>query len=221
MPTKLKINRSGEIVPDQARLEHYLFKRGFELVAGVDEAGRGPLAGPVVAAAVIIPPELKIDGIRDSKKLSPKKRDELFDKLINSEAITAVGIIDHSEIDRYNILKASLMAMRKAVCSLIKKPQFIMVDGNQTIPNLSIPQLPIVGGDALFCAISAASIIAKVTRDRIMDKYQELYPEYTFAKHRGYPTPKHLEELNQHGPSEIHRRTFRPVEQILNKTLFD
>ena len=187
----------------------------------MDEAGRGPLAGPVVAAAVIIPKGLVIEGVCDSKKLSHRRREELFADIINSEAITAVGIINHDEIDRYNILKASLMAMRKAILGLEKKPEFVLVDGNQNVPNLDIPQIAVVSGDAICKSVSAASIIAKVTRDRIMDKFQEMYPQYSFSEHRGYPTPKHLEELKRFGPTEIHRKSYRPVEELLTKTLFD
>jgi ribonuclease HII len=215
MSGTLKMNRPFEMLPDLTRVEKSLFEKGYKLIAGVDEAGRGPLAGPVVAAAVAMPCGLKIDGIADSKKLSRRRREELFDLIINSEALCAVGVIDNITIDKVNILRASLMAMRKAVISLAAKPEFILVDGPYTIPNVEIPQFAIVGGDALCDSISAASIIAKVTRDRIMDKYQELYPDFSFSIHRGYPTPQHLEELRIFGPTEIHRKTFRPVEEII------
>ena len=215
MPTTLKINRSFGLMPDLAQIEESLCAKGYNFVAGVDEAGRGPLAGPVVAAAVIIPKGVVIPGVDDSKKLSPRRREELFDDIAAAGAICAVGIIDNVTIDQVNILRASLLAMRKAVMSLGTKPEMILVDGNHTIPNLEIPQFAIVGGDSICACISAASIIAKVTRDRIMDKYQELYPEFSFSEHRGYPTAKHLDELRMFGPTEIHRRTFRPVEEIL------
>lgn len=221
MPARIKIYRPGEIASDYAALEENLIKRGFRKIAGVDEAGRGPLAGPVVAAAVILPVKCKIKGICDSKKLNLRRREELFEEIVDSEAITAVGIMSHEEIDRFNILRASLMAMRKALLNLQQKPSFILVDGNQMIPKIEIPQMPVIGGDAVCQSVSAASIIAKVTRDRIMDKYQEMYPQYTFHEHRGYSTPRHLEELKKFGPTEIHRKTFRPVEELLNKTLFD
>jgi ribonuclease HII len=215
MPQTLKINRPFEMLPDLEHVEISLFKKGYNFIAGVDEAGRGPLAGPVVAAAVIIPRDVTIEGLDDSKKLSASRRDQLFDIIAASGAICAVGIIDNFTIDRINILQASLLAMRKAVLALTTKPEFILIDGPYTIPNLDHPQFAIVGGDALCGSISAASIIAKVTRDRIMDRYQELYPNFSFAAHRGYPTVKHIEELRLHGPTEIHRRTFRPVEEIL------
>jgi ribonuclease HII len=215
MPQTLKINRAFEMLPDLEHIEQSLFKKGYNFVAGVDEAGRGPLAGPVVAAAVIIPSGVTIEGLDDSKKLSASRRDFLFEQIANSGALCAVGIIDNITIDRINILQASLLAMHKAVLGLTKKPEFILIDGPHTIPNLDYPQFAVVGGDALCGCISAASIIAKVTRDRIMDRYQELYPEFSFAVHRGYPTAKHIEELRRHGPTEIHRKTFRPVEEIL------
>jgi ribonuclease HII len=221
MPTRLKISRTGEIVPDLNNLEQSLHVKGFEYIAGVDEAGRGPLAGPVVAAAVIIPPGVKIDGICDSKKLTPARRSELFDIMINSDVICSVGVIDNDDIDKFNILKASLLAMRKAVTSLNTVPQFVLVDGVHAIPNIITPQLTVIDGDALCCSISAASIVAKVTRDRIMDRYQKLYPEYSFSCHRGYPTPQHLEELRSYGPTDIHRKSFRPVNDILNKNLIN
>lgn len=203
------------MMPDLAHIERSLCAKGYNFIAGVDEAGRGPLAGPVVAAAVIFPDGVAIEGLDDSKKLSARRRDQLFDKIASAGAICAIGVIDNITIDRINILRASLLAMRKAVASLKVKPEFILVDGTYTIPNLEIPQFAIVGGDALCGCISAASIIAKVTRDRIMDKYQELYPEFSFSVHRGYPTAKHLDELRMFGPTEIHRKTFRPVEEIL------
>ncbi len=221
MSARIKIYRPGEIAPDYTDLEANLAKKGFRLIAGVDEAGRGPLAGPVVAAAVIFPSKCTIKGICDSKKLNRKRREELFEEIIESDAVTAVGIMSHEEIDHFNILRASLMAMRKALSNLLQKPNFVLVDGNQMIPKIEIPQMPIIGGDAICLSISAASIIAKVTRDRIMDKYQEMYPQYTFGEHRGYSTPRHLEELKKFGPTEIHRKTFRPVEELLTKTLFD
>jgi ribonuclease HII len=215
MPNLLKFNRSFATLPNLEQIEKSLFEKGYNYLAGVDEAGRGPLAGPVVAAAVILPRGVIIDGLDDSKKLSPKRRDLLFDEIAASGALCAVGIIDNMTIDKINILRASLLAMRKAVTTLKAKPEFVLVDGSYTIPNLDLPQLAVIGGDALCASISAASIIAKVTRDRIMDKYQEIYPEFSFSVHRGYPTPQHLNELRTNGPTEIHRRTFRPVEEIL------
>ncbi len=217
MPTILKLDNLLNAVPEIARLEASLYEKGYEFIAGVDEAGRGPLAGPVVAAAVIMPRGVVIDGLKDSKKLTPARRDFLFDEIAASGAFCAVGIIDNNTIDKINILKASLLAMRKAIISLEKGAQFILVDGPHTVPNIETPQMAIIGGDRLCPSISAASIIAKVTRDRIMDKYQELYPEFSFSCHRGYPTQKHFDELKEYGPTEIHRKTFRPVLEVLNQ----
>jgi len=219
--TILKIDRLTRMLPDMTRFEDSLREKGYEFIAGVDEAGRGPLAGPVVAAAVVLPKGLEIEGLDDSKKLSAKRRDELFDEIAVSGAICAVGIIDNETIDKINILKAALLAMRKAVSSLEQKPEMIVVDGTCAIPNLDIPQFAIAGGDALCKSVSAASIIAKVTRDRIMDRYDVRYPDFSFACHRGYPTKKHLAELRLHGPTEIHRRSFRPVMEILEQTVID
>lgn len=220
MATILKLSRLSKMLPDLTRLESNLFEKGYRHIAGTDEVGRGPLAGPVVAAAVIIPRDVTIEGLNDSKKLSSRRREILFDEIATSGATCSVGIIDNNTIDKANILKASLMAMRKAITSLTEKPDFVLVDGAYTIPNVDTPQFAIVGGDAICASISAASIIAKVTRDRIMDKYQEIYPEFSFSSHRGYPTRKHLDELRQYGPTEIHRRSFRPVEEASKQTSF-
>lgn len=194
-----------------------LHSRGLKRICGVDEAGRGPLAGPVVAAAVVLSPEIEIEGLADSKKLSPARRDEVFRRIIDLGLPCAVGIIDHKTIDTINILQASLRAMRKAVMDLDPKPDVVLVDGNILIPNLAQPQYAVVSGDRLCRAISAASIIAKVTRDRIMNRYQELYPRFSFATHKGYPTAEHLAELRRYGPCDIHRLTFRPVAELVNQ----
>jgi ribonuclease HII len=198
-------------------LESMLHSRGLKSICGVDEAGRGPLAGPVVAAAVVLSPEIEIEGLADSKKLSPARRDGVFRRIIDLGLPCAVGIIDHKTIDTINILQASLRAMRKAVMDLETEPDVILVDGNFPIPNLAQPQYAIVGGDRRCRAISAASVIAKVTRDRIMNRYQELYPRFSFATHKGYPTAEHLEELRRYGPCDIHRLTFRPVAELVNQ----
>jgi ribonuclease HII len=217
MPTILKLDNLLNAVPEITRLETSLHEKGYEFIAGVDEAGRGPLAGPVVAAAVIIPDGVVINGLKDSKKLTPARRDFLFDEIAASGAYCSVGIIDNETIDQINILKASLLAMRKAIISLEEAARFILVDGPYTVPNIETPQMAIIEGDAFCPSISAASIIAKVTRDRIMDKYQEIYPEFSFACHRGYPTQKHIDELKEYGPTEIHRKTFRPVLELLQQ----
>ena len=198
-------------------MEEQLYDQSFGSVCGVDEAGRGPLAGPVVAAAVIIPHDCQLDGLDDSKKLSPVRRQQLFDEIVDKDLICSVGIIDHECIDRINILQASLMAMRKAVMDLKQSPDFLLIDGIYTIPNVTFPQYAVVKGDSRCRAIAAASIVAKVTRDRIMDKYEALYPSFSFAQHKGYPTAKHMEELREHGPTEIHRRSFRPVAELLEE----
>lgn len=187
---------------------------GFLLIAGVDEAGRGPLAGPVVSAAVILPADFSVEGVNDSKKLTAAKRDRLFDR-IRAEAVSvAVGIADHEEIDRLNILQASLLSMKRAVKALETPPDYLLIDG---IFTLSFPtaQEAVKKGDSLSMSIAAASIIAKVTRDRIMDNYDREFPQYGFKKHKGYPTQKHREAIQQHGPSPIHRKSFSGVREFV------
>jgi len=200
-----------------SQIEKKLLEHGYRAIAGVDEAGRGPLAGPVVAAAVILPKGVQIQGLDDSKKLSPTRRDIVFDRIVSSSAIYAVAIVDNEVIDRINILRASLNAMAQAAGKLKNAFDFILVDGKQIIPGLGSSQMAIVGGDAICPCISAASVLAKVTRDRIMDHYATIYPQYAFSQHRGYPTSEHLQELREYGPTPIHRRTFRPVKEILTQ----
>ncbi len=179
----------------------------YEFICGIDEAGRGPLAGPVVAAAVILPKDSRIMYINDSKKLSPKKRDELFD-IICAEALSyGIGIIGHERIDEINILKATYEAMRSAIASLSIQPTLLLNDA-VTIPMIDIRQIPIIKGDAICQSIAAASIIAKVTRDRLMETYNELYPQYHFDKNKGYGSAVHIEAIKRFGPSPIHRKTF-------------
>lgn len=181
--------------------------------AGVDEAGRGPLCGPVYAAAVILDPARPIDGLNDSKKLSEKKREALA-PLIRERALAwAVGIATVEEIDRLNILHATMLAMRRAVEGLVVPPDQVLIDGNRVPPGLAVPARAIVGGDASEAAISAASILAKTGRDHEMMALAALYPQYGIAKHKGYPTAEHLAALRIHGPSPIHRRSFAPVAQ--------
>ena len=194
--------------------------RGTELLAGVDEAGRGPLAGDVVAAAVILPADCRIPGLDDSKKLSPARRDTLFER-IRAEAIAwSVGRADPSEIDELNILQASLLAMRRAVDALQPSPQFVLVDGNR-LPVWDYEALALVSGDALVPAISAASILAKVTRDREMQALDGRYPGYGFALHKGYPTAEHLDALRRLGPCAVHRRSFAPVRTLAAQCRLD
>jgi ribonuclease HII len=192
-------------------------KQAWLLVAGVDEVGRGPLAGPVVAAAVILHPERSIPGLADSKKLSEKRR-EALDPLIREQAhCWSLGRAEVEEIDRINILQASLLAMQRAVASLPISPDRVLVDGNRP-PQLDCPVEAIVGGDRLIEAISAASIIAKVARDREMVALDTQYPGYGLAKHKGYPTKAHLAGLETLGVSPIHRRSFGPVRRLLEES---
>ncbi len=184
--------------------------RGFLAPAGVDEAGRGPLAGPVVAAAVIFPPGYLHPGIRDSKKLSPAQRERLFPVIDREASACAIAFATHEEIDGINILRASLLAMRRAVEALPSPPDFLFVDGNQRIP-CGISQETLIRGDGRCLSIAAASILAKVARDRMMGEFDRLYPGYGFSVHKGYPTRDHLAAIRRLGPSPIHRRTFRGV----------
>ncbi|MCS7272660.1 MAG: ribonuclease HII [Fimbriimonadales bacterium] len=183
-------------------------------IAGVDEAGRGPIAGPVVAACVVLPKAHSIEGIADSKRLSPAQREQLFAQIRQVAVAWAVGIASPREIERLNILQASLLAMRRAVLSLSLMPQRVLIDGKHLIPNLPLPQQAVVDGDALEECIAAASIVAKVVRDRIMIELDRLYPQYGFAQHKGYPTALHLERLMQYGVCPAHRRTYMPVRQL-------
>ncbi|HEX9828817.1 MAG TPA: ribonuclease HII [Bacteroidota bacterium] len=187
--------------------ERLYWQRGIEHLAGVDEAGRGPLAGPVVAAAVIFPKDVFIDGVDDSKKLSEKKRNTLC-ILIKQQALSiGIGVVQHEVIDRINIYQASILAMRKALDDLSLQPQFAAVDGN-SFKHDTLPYENIIDGDAKVFTIAAASIVAKVTRDHMMSEYHELYPVYGFAKHKGYGTKEHREAIRQHGLCDIHRRSF-------------
>jgi ribonuclease HII len=188
------------------------------LIAGVDEAGRGPLAGPVVAAAVILHPEETIDGLADSKTLSEKKRLALY-RIIQDKALAwSVAEASVAEIDRLNILQATLLAMRRAILQLPVQPEYVLVDGNQ-LPQISLPAQAIVQGDRMIPAISAASIIAKVHRDLIMQEYAKEFPGFAFDLHKGYGTRQHLAELTRFGPLNIHRRSFKPVRDLLPKKL--
>lgn len=189
------------------QIEQSLSDDNTKLFCGVDEAGRGPLAGPVCAAAVILPFGLDIEGLNDSKKLTDKKRRDLFD-IIKKEAIAyGIALVDEKRIDEINILQATFEAMREAVSQLGVSPDLVLVDGNQN-PKLSFPTQTVVKGDARSANIAAASILAKVTRDQLMEELAEQYPQYGFEVHKGYGTKKHYEALQEYGPSEIHRRTF-------------
>jgi len=185
-----------------------LWNSGINFVAGVDEAGRGPLAGPVVAAAVIFQPGIEIDGVNDSKQLSEKERERLFDQIQEHSLSIGVGMADHCVIDETNILNATFRSMHEAICKLKYEPEHLLIDGPH-FPGANIPFTKIVDGDSKCFSIAAASIIAKVTRDRLMVEFDKRYPQYGFAKHKGYGTKVHLEAIRKHGPCAIHRRSFR------------
>ncbi|MGQ7958935.1 ribonuclease HII [Pseudomonas sp. SP16.1] len=185
-----------------------------ELVAGVDEVGRGPLCGAVVTAAVILDPARPIQGLNDSKKLSQARRDKLFDEIREKALAWCIARAEVEEIDRLNILHATMLAMQRAVAGLGVTPKLALIDGNRC-PRLEVPSAPVIGGDARVPAIAAASILAKVSRDREMAELDLLYPGYGIAGHKGYPTPAHLEALQRLGPTPIHRRSFAPVRALL------
>ncbi len=183
---------------------------GFPVIAGIDEAGRGPLAGPVVAAAVVLSPHTRIAGLRDSKKVPEKERSYLFREVLASAAAIGVGIADNQEIDRTNILRATKSAMKKAVEDLAASPDALLLDA-VAIPDLPMAQFPIIRGDAKSSSIAAASIIAKYVRDCLMLHYHDLYPDYNFRQHKGYGTREHIKMIELRGPCPIHRRSFRQV----------
>jgi ribonuclease HII len=198
--------------PDLWRFERRAHQRGHCATAGVDEVGRGPLAGPVVAAAVRLPLDFSCAGITDSKKLTSAKRSRLYEKIYKGAVSIGIGIVDSAEIDRINILRASLKAMAMAADGLSPQPDFLLIDGPHALPS-SLPQEAIPHGDALSISIAAASIVAKVTRDRMMERYDLHYPEYGFARHKGYPTRDHREAIRRFGCCPIHRRSFRGVKE--------
>lgn len=198
---------------DWLEFENQAYDDGYEIVCGIDEAGRGPLAGPVYAAAVILPKGYVVEGVNDSKKLSEKKRELLFDKIKNEALSYSIGTASNEEIDEINILQATFLAMRRAVDGLSIKPDIALVDGNKT-PGLNIAEIAIIKGDAKSANIAAASILAKVSRDRYMLKMSEVYPDYQFEKHKGYGTKLHYEMIEKYGISPIHRKSF--LKKILN-----
>jgi ribonuclease HII len=200
-------------VPPASAPYHYearAWRTGLARVAGVDEAGRGPLAGPVVAAAVIIAPERRIKGLADSKLLPPERREDLFGRIQARALAVGLGIVDHETIDRINILEATRRAMREALAALIVFPDLVITDFVR-LAGLACPQRNLVDGDARCASVAAASIVAKVTRDRLMVDADRQFPEYGFAQHKGYGTPEHLAALDRHGPCPLHRRTFSGV----------
>ena len=190
-------------------------QQGCKKIAGIDEAGRGPLAGPVVSAAVILPTTFHGPDVNDSKKLSPKKREHLFSEIYDRAVAVGIGIVDPVEIDRINILQASLLAMAIAVKNLDPQPDHLLIDGTFPIPS-ELSQQPIPKGDALSISIAAASIIAKVSRDRLMQNYHHYYPQFDFPKHKGYPTRAHKEAIHKFGFSPIHRRSFKGVKEYVD-----
>jgi ribonuclease HII len=190
--------------------EHDTQNKGYQTIAGIDEAGRGPLAGPVVSAAVILPEDFTCPGVTDSKKLSEKKREALFPVIKDRALAVGIGMADHKEIDRINILAASLLSMKRAVADLACAPDFLLIDGKFTI-DVDLPQLAIIKGDSRSISIAAASIIAKVTRDRFMAKLHKTYPQYNFIRHKGYPTKAHKQAIIKYGPCPVHRTTFNGV----------
>lgn len=192
-----------------------LRQEGWKVIAGVDEAGRGPLAGPVVAAAVVLPHQAELDGLRDSKCLRKEQRDRLYAGIVETAECWAVAAVEADEIDRVNILRATHLAMARALARLSLSPCGALVDG-LPVKGLPYPHRAIVKGDACCTSIAAASILAKVTRDRHMLELEERFPGYGFARHKGYPTPEHLAALRELGPSPCHRRSFRPVAELLN-----
>ncbi len=202
--------------------EQLLFASGFASLGAIDEAGRGPLAGPVVAVCLvltketIVPPEI-LSQVKDSKKLAAAKRKKIAEKIKQVFPQIGIGICDHQTIDRINILQAAFLAMKKALSDLPRRPPIILLDGRLPIPNLSLPQQPIIKGDEKVFSIAAASIIAKVVRDDIMLKLDKKYPQYGFAQHKGYGTKMHLENLNRFGPCPVHRRSFKPVKNLINQ----
>ena len=201
-------------------VEKKYWQEGYKIIGGIDEAGRGPLAGPVVASCVVLrtidlPGAKQYEEIKDSKKLTEKKREELHDFLLNDVNLAiGVGLCDHATIDRINVLQATFLAMKKAISSLKERPDFLLIDGQHKIPNLTIEQMAIVNDDDLVFLIAAASIIAKVTRDRIMRAAHEKFPQYNFIRHKGYGTKEHLIQLQKFGPCSIHRRTFAPISKL-------
>ena len=188
--------------------------KGYSDIAGIDEAGRGPLAGPVVSAAVVLSPAFSLSGVTDSKKLTPKKRAQLYDKIYTQALSIGIGIVDAVEIDRINILQASLLSMAIAVDNLYPQPDCLLIDGIFNIPS-NIPQKAIAKGDSLSVSIAAASIIAKVTRDRLMENYHVYYPQFGFPQHKGYPTKAHTEAIRKFGYCPIHRLSFKGVKEYL------
>jgi len=203
--------------PDTYSLERSLRQKGYQSVGGLDEVGRGPLAGPVVAACVILEENCDYSSFVDSKIINAEKRSRLYKELQNNGARIGIGIVSEADIDRINILQASLLAMKKAVLAMSLQPDFLLVDGNQPIP-MTTPQQTLVKGESKSASIAAASIVAKVVRDELMDRYHLQYPQYNFQQNRGYPTLEHRQAIKTHGPCAIHRQSFKCVKEFIAKT---
>ncbi len=217
--TNPKGARTGDLFKDSLACDPLSFERaarasGFSCIAGVDEAGRGPLAGPVVAAAVVLPEGLLIPGLTDSKQVPAEKRDALFDVIRERAVCFGVGMADERTIDKVNILQATIIAMERAIEALAPRPDYLLLDA-VTLPRIMLPQKPLIKGDFRSHSVAAASILAKVTRDRLMLELHDKYPQYNFRKHKGYGTKEHLDLLRKHGPCEAHRRSFTPVTEAL------
>jgi ribonuclease HII len=204
----------SELACDPLFFEARARASGFTCIAGLDEAGRGPLAGPVVAAAVVLPSRLLIPGLTDSKQVPEQERERLFDVIRERAVCYGIGVADEQTIDEVNILQATIIAMERALAPLNPRPDYLLLDAI-TLPRIPLPQNPLVKGDSRSHSISAASILAKVSRDRLMLKLHEKYPQYNFRKHKGYGTSEHLALLREHGPCEAHRKTFNPVARML------
>jgi len=201
---------------DLWRWENKAKASGYKVIAGIDEAGRGPLAGPVVSAAVILPDGFAVPGVTDSKKLTHKKRRRLYGEIYRHAVAIGIGIVDPLEIDRINILQAALQSMCMSVAGLVPQPDFLMIDGTFRIPS-PLPQLAIASGDSLSISIAAASIVAKVTRDNLMDIYHQEYPQFGFDKHKGYPTRDHRAAIRNFGCCPIHRKSFKGVKEYARR----
>jgi ribonuclease HII len=205
---------SGELVCDPWFFERSAREAGYTCIAGLDEAGRGPLAGPVVAAAVVLPDGLLIPGLTDSKQVTAPERDRLFDVVRELARWYGIGIADERTIDDVNILQATILAMERALEALPSRPDYLLLDAI-ILPRVPLPQKPVIKGDCRSHSIAAASILAKVTRDRMMLDVHDRFPQYNFRKHKGYGTQEHLEALRKHGPCDAHRKTFNPVARLL------
>lgn len=203
--------------PDRLVFERSLRQDGYRRIAGVDEAGRGPLAGPVIAACVILPADERYQVFDDSKKLTAGRREQLFEQLVEAGVPLGIATVWQDEIDRLNILQASLLAMKRAILQLAEGPDFLLIDGNQPV-DLAIPQRSLVKGDSRSASIGAASIVAKVTRDRLMTELDRQYPRYNFKKHKGYPTREHRAAIIENGPCPLHRLTFKGVREYAGQS---